>query len=1244
MTAQIAKPADRRGRKGMPTRSGVGIVKVSVAVGIDLGTTNSMAHMYRPGRNPEEVFDRVVPSVVLYEYADSEWKQPLCGADAEAEYIHAMRNPMRHVFLLTDAKRLLARYRANVPESIVTSLEAQEGRVKITRTTDGFAVFQLTCREEGQVVAERCVTPQEVLAEVLRHVRVAVEQHLNPATEEVGRVAVGIPHGYDDLQREATIQAARMANFDRSIVDLIPEPVAAGFTLERFAADAPNVGDVFAVLDLGGGTLDVTIMRVKEGGAEVKDRSFKVLTTHGDNNCGGRDLDEVLRAIVEEKHAFWEDKHGIGPKAREAWTAREEWTSKTHGGYARRRLTTCDVEKRKKLESLKIKLSGLRDAHITWGDHDRSITVTRQEFQEHPLSEAFFRKVARNLGVALQTLPSASRRNFDCVSRVLLVGGSAFVPGVKAAVESVFKDWTTMRHPMKSVSEGAAWYARRKLDRPDDELFDDVVPYSLGLEYRDSSGKPRLAHMISKDTELAKARWVSQDFYTADDDQSYCDFNIHLSPRHTCGSVAHSRVVGKLHLPNLPPGPKFSVRFGIEVNIDQHMKLHCTAWMVGKDNIKVTREIDFVHEFRENILPSECDILAADVSVVVPRSTLAAERDEPPPPLEQRPLQSQSSRQAAASAAPPRKAAEHVAGGAARQTHGPAAGTDEVGGFEDAARQVLRFVRSQNRSITAPAELAPGEQDKKGWTEDREARLLALMYVYETAKHRWAAISRADKAMPDGGILGVYDGKSLAQKGEGRLMRDGLARMKVDLGDQSRLVDQGNHESPGGRSVGPATANTPAQRVTPSGTNATRPAPTQADDLPREEPTNGRDAPEAAAQEADLRSRPLQWFDDIALRVLRELGRGREAGSSKMSNDPARQWTEERMARLLALHFLYGHEKNRWASILKADQQSESGALLTAFNSGDLWQKMSRGAMKAAVLPMETAVHRERSTGAATGGDQMHTDGEGAHRAADDAGGDGRPPAAPADRKRTASAVCGGDDVDEGAVEATASQDRGVASRSQKRARLDEQGPSSGADLAGGAEDAAAPWKLTQDLLNQLPKDQQRIKQKHAQQCATLLLTGKSWQGSFNSLRAEHNEVFEALIPQELRSEGYKLGHNYGILIRAVLLYILRDVTDDELRAAGLPFVVRMRQGAPLDAAMKKHLFAQNRARAYRLSDSLQSVFDRHGLSWPGTRTSKESFAKLMQHYDMTSGAARPGPVMDKHDDPAAALAQPAAP
>src|SRR5438034_1512 len=397
--------------------------RLSRIIGIDLGTTNSLvAYVDDATGLPRVIPDgegrKLLPSVVAF--------APEGILVGEAARRQLVRRPHSTVY---SVKRFMGRDYEDVKDELRYFPFA-------IRPADGIVKLDVGGRE---------VTPPEVSAVVLKSLKERAEAHFK---EPVEKAVVTVPAYFNDSQRQATRDAGRIAGLD--VVRIVNEPTAASlaYGLHRLSEG------VIAVYDLGGGTFDISILRVKDG-------IFEVLATNGNTHLGGDDFDRVIML----------------------WLL-EDIQCRHHAEIVRSGLDLArDAEAMQELrlaaEAAKIRLSTEERTRLTipFAGFTYRTEITRADVERliEPL-------VARTLEPCRRALADAGLRR-EQIDQVVLVGGSTRVPLVRRRVEELFGR-TPHSHldPDEVVALGAAVQARILAGGITDMLLLDVTPLSLGIE------------------------------------------------------------------------------------------------------------------------------------------------------------------------------------------------------------------------------------------------------------------------------------------------------------------------------------------------------------------------------------------------------------------------------------------------------------------------------------------------------------------------------------------------------------------------------------------------------------------------------------------------------------------------------------------------------------------------------------------------------------------------------------------
>jgi molecular chaperone DnaK len=516
-------------------------------IGIDLGTTNSCVAIVDNGTPvviPNRGGYKTTPSMV----AVTEAGKRLVGHIAKRQ---AITNAENTVYA---AKRLIGRKWSSpqVKNSVATSsyriVEGPHGDVRI-------------------VLREKDYSVPEISAMVLQEMKIIAEDHLG---EPVTKAVVTVPAYFNDNQRQATKDAGEIAGLD--VIRIINEPTAAALSY----GFGKNIEKIVAVYDFGGGTFDISILEIGQGGV------FKVIATAGDTFLGGEDIDaRVIDWLVQG----FKDEHGIDLR---------------QDRMALQRLK--DAAEKAKCELSSIRETEINLPFIISSGRNEALhlqrSISRQTLEE--LSEDL---IERTIDICRQTLEEAELERSE-IEDVVLVGGMTRMPRIQQAVARFFeREPSKGVHPDEAVAIGAAIQGAALVDDHSEMILLDVTPHALGIMTAGSFFEELIPQNTTVPTHRTKIFTTSRDNQTA--------VKI-LVMQGESERAEENELLGEFILTGLRRAPKGQVEIEVtfEINADGIVSVRAKDLDTGlEQSIQVTASSGLTREEIKSMMESASDHL-----------------------------------------------------------------------------------------------------------------------------------------------------------------------------------------------------------------------------------------------------------------------------------------------------------------------------------------------------------------------------------------------------------------------------------------------------------------------------------------------------------------------------------------------------------------------------------------------------------------------------------------------------------
>lgn len=470
-----------------------------LTIGIDLGTTNSVVAVIE-GESPQIIVNSEgqtkTPSTVAF----------LESGEIVAGEIARRQSATQPTRTISSAKRLMGRMKHELDE------QAEIYPFEIGEDEEGRATI---------VIEGEHYTPQQISAHVLEKLKHSAEDYFD---QTIQNAIITVPAYFDDIQRQATLEAARIAGLE--VLRLINEPTAAAMAYGL----GKNCQETVAIYDFGGGTFDFSVL-------DIDDNTFEVVLSTGNSRLGGDDLDMALVDFVADRFL---EANGV--------ELREDYLTL-------RRLK--DEVERAKCELSTASSTTLNLPFITYRAGEPfhlEETITREILEE--VIEPF---IEESISCCRNALKESGIRKKQ-INKVILVGGSTRIPLVQDLVEDFF-GLSPFRgvNPDEVVAVGAAMQAAVLAGALEEVVLLDVTPHTLGIEVKGDSR----SILIEKNSTIPIK--VSKNFTTTEDNQAFV--NVHLLQGEE-EKASENRSLGKFTLSGIPEAPAGTPRIQVEVFVN----------------------------------------------------------------------------------------------------------------------------------------------------------------------------------------------------------------------------------------------------------------------------------------------------------------------------------------------------------------------------------------------------------------------------------------------------------------------------------------------------------------------------------------------------------------------------------------------------------------------------------------------------------------------------------------------------
>ena len=438
-------------------------------IGIDLGTTYSSISFYNEKTNQPEIVNvnlsQQIPSYICFQQTSEDKQRVRFGKFAKESLLSSK---------LYDVKRFLGKKHSE----IVDSEERKSWSFGMSNDEDDEILISIGNENDKNV--DKCY-PEEIIALFFQFLLSELRKTIGKEELKIGMCTITNPVEFNETQKQALNRAAVIAGIQN--VNFIHEPIASLLAYQWKSNEKLKYKEKIIIIDIGGGTTDICLAELEDkvhiDQVSSNDMKYEILHTTGDLSLGGNDFDMIIIELLKEKclhekEIDLNDYLEITP--RDPLNARKK---------KQKRLTKLKI----KAEEIKMDLTTKNDVSVNLMDildiemEDNEIFITRKQFEQRCHHKGLYRKLIQQIEKCLNET-GIQRQD---IKSVLLSGGSCLIPSIVDTVTKLFGKEKILNNQLKfdaktSVSEGAAIYSYEKFLNPKTKLFQQTMPYSIGIE------------------------------------------------------------------------------------------------------------------------------------------------------------------------------------------------------------------------------------------------------------------------------------------------------------------------------------------------------------------------------------------------------------------------------------------------------------------------------------------------------------------------------------------------------------------------------------------------------------------------------------------------------------------------------------------------------------------------------------------------------------------------------------------